>query len=330
MLVSAAIARGALPKVGQPDLMRALVIGAGVTGCFTAARLMEKGVDVTLLARGAKADRLERDGLRLRDGITDDERRVELPIVRSPVTETFDFAMVCVQAIHREPLGPLLEELPGRPVVWFLGNTTTSFEGMGRILGRDRVLGGFPGVGGTWDDDVLLYADREGPNDAPFDKLVIGEAFPEGAAAAQAIHDHLVRAGMNMEHYVPIMAWHWSHVAFILPLAGAVFRHDGDLEAVAADRALQEQTMRAVAQAFTVVKRAGHPILPRRLRLMRWIPAKLGARKIGPLLSSRFGKIALAGHAATARDEMRGFGSDLLALAKGNAGAELRSLIEAI
>ena len=310
--------------------MKTLIIGAGVTGCFTAARLMHKGVDVSVLARGDKATRLERDGLRLRDGMTGEESSIRLDVIRAPVREEFDLAMVCVQAVHRPSLAPLLRELPGRPTIWCLGNTTTGYDDLAEQLGRDRVLGGFPGVGGTWENDLLVYADREKPGDKPFDRLIIGEAHPEASAAADAVQNHLQRVGMNIERQVPIMAWHWSHIAMILPLAGAVYHHDQDLAAVAADRALLKQTMRATAQGLAAIRQAGFPIMPRGLNIMRWIPAALGAGKIAALLQSEFGRIALAGHAAAARDEMRGFADDLLALAGTNASADLREVLGAI
>jgi hypothetical protein len=126
------------------------------------------------------------------------------------------------------------------------------------------------------------------------------------------------------------MAWHWSHIAMILPLAGAVYHHRQDLNAVVADRALLKQTLRAAAQGLTTIRRAGYPILPRRLNVMRWMPPVLGARKIARLLRSDFGRIALAAHAATARDEMRGFATDLLDLAAANAGPDLREVLSAI
>ena len=64
--------------------------------------------------------------------------------------------------------------------------------------------------------------------------------------------------------------------------------------------------------------------------MMRRIPAALGARKIAALLQSDFGRIAPAGHAATARDEMHGFATDFLALAGANAGQDLREVLGAI
>lgn len=310
--------------------MKVLIIGAGVTGCFTAARLMDKGVDVSVLARGDKAVRLENEGLRMRDGITGEEVTARINIVRAPVSKAFDLAMVCVQAQHRQSLAPLLSELPGRPTVWFLGNNTQGYDAAIEQLGRNRVLGGFPGVGGTWVDEVLVYADRKKPSDKPFDRLIIGEAHPDAAAAADAVQNRLRRVDMNIERYVPIMAWHWSHVALVLPLAGAVYHHDQDLDTVVGDRALLKKTMRATAQGFAAIRRAGYPVLPRVLNVMRWIPPALGARKIAALLQSEFGRIALAAHAMTARDEMHNFANDLLDLAGANAGTDLRELLGAI
>ena len=121
-----------------------LVIGAGVTGGYTAAHLFDNGAEISLLARGEKADRLEQDGLRLRDGITGAERTVHLPIVREPVEKKYEIVMVCVQGIHRPAIEQLIQRLPGRPVVWFLGNTVQGYENAGTLLGRDRIVGGFP------------------------------------------------------------------------------------------------------------------------------------------------------------------------------------------
>ena len=310
--------------------MKLLIIGAGVTGCSTAARLQQKGVDVSVLARGDKAARLEHEGLHMRDGITGEEASVGLNIVRAPVADTFDVAMVCVQAQHRPSLTPLLAELPGRPTIWYLGNTTQDYDAAIEQLGSDRVLGGFPGVGGTWEGETLVYADREKPKDKPFDRLILGEAHSDAAPAAEDVQSYLQGYGMNIERYVPIMAWHWSHLAMILPLAGAAYHHDNDLDAVVADRALLKQTMRATGQGLAAIRQAGFDILPRGLNVMRWIPAALGAGRVSSLLQSDFGRIAIAGHAATAGAEMHGFANDFLALAGANAGADLREVLGAI
>ena len=104
-----------------------------------------------------------------------------------------------------------------------------------------------------WEGEVLVYADREKPGGKPFDRLIIGEAHPGAASAADDVQYHLERAGMNIKRYVPIMAWHWCHITLILPLAGAMYHHEQDLDAVVADRALLKQTMRATTQGWEMV-----------------------------------------------------------------------------
>jgi 2-dehydropantoate 2-reductase len=319
-----------LSKRQQAVAVKALVIGAGVIGCFTTALLNRKGLDVSLLARGTRADRLERDGLQMRDGLTNDTSSVELEIVRAPATEQYDLALVCTQGTQRDALMPFLQDLPGRPIIWYLGNTTRGYEDATHVLGEDRVLGGFPGVGGTWDGDTLVYADREKPSHRPFDRLILGEAHPAGAAAAKTVSAELARIGMNMQHYVPIMAWHWCHVAFILPLAAAVYRHDQDLAACAGDRDLLIKVMRATRQALDTVQRSGLPVLPRSLNLMRWLPPALGVSRVARLLQSDFGRVAIAGHAAVARAEMKSLSADLLALAAPGEAPDLRELLASV
>ena len=112
----------------------------------------------------------------------------------------------------------------------------------------------------------------------------------------------------------------------VLPLAAAVCHHHLDLDLVARDRPLLEQTMRAAGQGLDAVHRAGFPILPRGLHLVRWIPAAIGARRAASVLSSDFGRIALAGHAAAAREEMHALAQDLLAIAEADAPDLRRAL----
>ena len=311
-------------------MVRILVIGAGVTGGYTAARLSDRGADVTILARGEKAVRLEREGLKLRDGISGFERIVRIPIVKEPVTEPYDLVMACVQEIHRPAVERLAAAIPGRPIVWFLGNTTRGYVEAGALLGRERVIGGFPSVGGTWKDDVLVYADRRKPEDEPFDTLIAGEAFPEGGAAMETVAVWLSELSQRVDRYQPIMAWHLCHAALILPLAGLTYSHGRDRVQIASDRVMLKRAVRGVIQGFAVVRRNGYPILPSRIKILRFVPRGLVARKVGELLTSRFGEIALAGHADTARDEMKHLAADLLALGGPDAGKDFRELLGAV
>jgi 2-dehydropantoate 2-reductase len=307
-----------------------LVAGAGIIGGYMAARLLDNGADISLLARGEKADRLDKTGLELRDGLTGEERTVRLPIVREPVENHYEIVMVCVQDSHRSAVEDLIQNLPGRPIIWFLGNTSRGYENAGNLLGRDRILGGFPDFGGTWDQNVLVYADREKPKDKPFNKLIASEAFPESKPAFHLLEERMSGFNQRIIRFDPIIAWHWCHLALILPLTGAFYLRNGDLEAVASDRMLLKMTMRATVQGLDIVRQNGYPVLPKGLKMFRFMPSTLGAMKLARLLRSRFGEIALAGHASTARNEMQHLAKDMLGLAGQKGKREFTELLGSI
>ncbi|WP_290648491.1 2-dehydropantoate 2-reductase N-terminal domain-containing protein [Aquisalimonas sp.] len=233
-------------------MIAVLVVGAGITGGYIAARLYEHGLDVELLAQGESAVRFAQEGLRLRDGITGEAKTLRLPIVRETSIacghRKYALVLVCVQEQQRVAAAKLVAQLQGRPVVWFLGNTVRGFDELGHVLGRDRVLGGFPGVGGRWEGSELVFADRRTPEGRPFHDLVIGEAWHAGREACRQAQRIIGAAGFKVRRYQPIIAWQLCHAVLILPLAGLFYQHGGVLAKTAADREGLRQVVRAVAQ----------------------------------------------------------------------------------
>ena len=87
------------------------IVGAGAIGGRLGAQLAEQGVRVSLLARGATLDALQKNGLRLRSA--DAEQRYQLPATSDAATlGVQDLVVVAVKAptlpdIARS-IGPLL------------------------------------------------------------------------------------------------------------------------------------------------------------------------------------------------------------------------------
>lgn len=226
----------------------------------------------------------------------------------------------------------LVSRLPGKAAVCFLGNTVASYDRAGDLLGRHRVVGGFPGVGGFWDGDVLVYADRRDASKASGSSsfVVIGAAFPEAAEACRRVKKSVAPSGLKVKRYEPILPWQLCHVALVLPLAGLFYRHEGSLQAAVADREGLRQTVQAVAQGLRGLSRLGYPVLPRWLRLLYLLPPSLGVLQLSGLLRTPFAEIALAGHARAARDEVKALSTGLLNVLGDAAGPDCRELLQSV
>jgi len=86
-----------------------VIVGAGAIGGAIAARLVEAGVDVTVVARGAHADAIERDGMVLEEPTR--TVTVPMPVVRSVTDAAIGASTVVALAIKSQDRDVVLEEL---------------------------------------------------------------------------------------------------------------------------------------------------------------------------------------------------------------------------
>lgn len=91
--------------------MKTLIYGAGPIGQWLALRLQKAGKDVTLLARGRTFEQLDRDGIVIIDGLTDDRMTARVPLVQSlEPDDPFDLVVVAMQRSSRNAVCPTLDE----------------------------------------------------------------------------------------------------------------------------------------------------------------------------------------------------------------------------
>ena len=128
--------------------MRLLIFGAGVLGTFYAVKLLAGGHDVTILARGGRAAQIRVDGL-----VVQEYRRSCLR-VRIRVIETmaadqaYDHVLVLVRNDQVESVLPSLAANKATPSFVFMFNNLAGPQRLVDVLGRKRVLLGFPGAAG--------------------------------------------------------------------------------------------------------------------------------------------------------------------------------------
>jgi 2-dehydropantoate 2-reductase len=247
-------------------MMKILVYGAGVTGSLVAARLHEAGHDVSLLARGERLAALRRHGLHLAEGDSPAVRRLPVPVVEHPAGG-YDLIAVFVRT-HQ--VDAVLQSLVGvRGDVLFLASWAAGAEPLGAVIGRERVLLGFPAYGGTMDRDVVRY--RPAGRLTRLVPMPVGE--PDGRATPRL--ERIVRAfrtaGIHAKAEPRMDTWLKTHAAFVVPLGQAAYAAGGP-RALADDPGAVRDMVRLIRHNVAAMPT---PPVPRGFGALRTLPEGL-------------------------------------------------------
>ena len=142
--------------------MKTLIYGAGPIGRWLALRMHQAGQDVTLLARSGTYRKLVARGIVIVDGLTGKRLTARPKMVdRLEPDDLYDLVVVAMQKSSRMAVCPTLAENDSLRNILFMGNDVSGFQHYVDYLPKDRILLGFPGLGGGWEGDDLVIMDRE-------------------------------------------------------------------------------------------------------------------------------------------------------------------------
>jgi 2-dehydropantoate 2-reductase len=274
-----------------------LVVGAGVIGSVYAGRLAEAGHLVTLVARGGRLAQLEPSGLRLRCA-GGSEIRPRVTVVDQIPRAASDLVLV---AVRREQVAAAAKQVAGSVprLVMLFGNFAGMVNELGSVLGDDRTLVGFPGIGGRIEPDGLVTY-------MPIDQqpTVVGTNRPPGEQA-KAIVACLRKAGFDTLEQPNIAGWLASHAALVVPMAVAIRAAGGQADALADRSDLLHLAVRATSATYRAQRRRGELVVNRNLRLLYLVmPDWFATRYWSGALRGEFGELAFAAHTRHAWDEM--------------------------
>jgi 2-dehydropantoate 2-reductase len=248
--------------------MRVLVFGAGVLGSLYAGRLAASKQDVALLARGSRLEQLRRDGLVLFDEATGIEAKPQLRVVDELRPEdVYDLIIVMVRTEQTADALPLLSTNQRVPSVLFLQNNAPGPTALAAVLGRERVLLGFPVAGGALDGPRVRY------RLISEQKTTLGELDGSITPRLRRVREALSSAGFPVALSRHMDAWLKTHGVFITAIAGAIYSAQGSCTALVAQPDGVPRLVRAVRQGFRALRVLGTPIAPRKLAaLFLWLP----------------------------------------------------------
>jgi 2-dehydropantoate 2-reductase len=281
--------------------VRILIFGAGVLGTFYGAKLSENGNDVTVLARGRRAEQVRADGLIIEErGRGKLRARVRTIDVLEP-DDAYDYVLVLVRNDQIDSVLSILAASTATPNVVFMYNNAAGPQRLIEALGSQRVMLGFPGAGGEKTEDGTVRATVVIP---AIQETTIGELDGSISLRVQVLADRLQRAGFPTAISSDMDAWLKTHVAIVSSIADAFYAADSDIKALANNRSLVVKMVRAIQKAFAALRAQGIPIAPSQLKIIELLPEWMLVSVCCLALRTSFAELIIARHAIVAREEM--------------------------
>lgn len=230
--------------------MRVLVLGAGATGAYFGARLIQAGNAVAFLVRPARAESLRRDGLRVHSACGEFSAPVEV-VTELPSGSHADLVVLSCKAYDLDSalaaiapaVGPSTRVLP-------LLNGLRHLSALDLAFGATRVLGGLCHI------SVTLQPDGSVLHMGQLHRLTFG------ARAADPCLDELapalLAAPAEMRCSERIVDAMWEKFAFLATLAGMTCLLRGSVGEIGATPDGVDLLRRCYAEACAVAAGAGH------------------------------------------------------------------------
>lgn len=282
--------------------MRILIFGAGVLGCNLANNLFRAGKDVTLLARGAWAEEIQKNGLRIKNKFSPRTSVTRVPTVTELTPDDlYDVIFVVVRYTQLEAVIDALRTNKTKNIV-FVGNNVRA-RAIAESLPDKNVMFAFALSAGHRERDRVASIDLK--------KITIGQipGAPSNEQLIGQIFDgtkYKVVYEPNMEDYL------LCHAAFVLPAAFACYKTDGNLKKLKGNTAYLNRLIAANIEGYRAIKNAGHEILPKADKDFEGEAYhKTCLRFFKLMCATSLGKICASDHAMNATDEMSALNRDL-------------------
>jgi 2-dehydropantoate 2-reductase len=297
-------------------MAKILVYGAGPLGSLFAARLQQGGNDVSILARGQRLAEVHQHGIVLVDAQTGEETTTRVNVVEDLAPgDAYDLVLVIMRKNHALQVLPVLAANGQTPNVLFLMNNAAGPGALVEALGAERVLIGFPNSAGYREGHAVhcLAGTEEEKAYVPF-----GEIDGRITERARWVASVLESApGFGAQIRSDMDAWLKYHVALLFPSLAPALRAAGvDNYRLARTRDLVVLALRAMREAFRVLRSMGLPVTPAKFRVLLWLPEPVLVLFIQRLLANPLMETALVKHAEAARDEVQHLIGEFMTLAR--------------
>ena len=239
--------------------MKILVYGAGVLGCNLARNLFRAGKDVTLLARGEWAEKVKKNGLRIKDKFSPRVSISRIPVVTELAPDAqYDVIFVVLRYTQLDSALDTLRENQTKNIV-FVGNNVRP-RALAAALPGKNVLFAFALSAGHRESDRVVSIDLK--------KITVGQL--SGAASNAGLIGEIFRGTKYKVVYEPNMEdYLLCHAAFVMPAAFACYKTDGNLKKLRGNTTYLNRLIDANIEGYRAIKTRDMRFYQRRTQISR-------------------------------------------------------------
>ena len=271
-------------------------------GCNLTRNLFRAGKDVTLLARGAWAETIRENGLRIKSKLSPRTSVSRVPVVTELLPEdAYDVIFVAVRYTQLAGMVDTLKTNKTENIV-FVGNNVRATEFAALLPGK-TVMFAFTGAAGHRESDRVVSADLR--------KITIGQL--RGAPSCEKLIGEIFAGTGYKVTYEPNMGdYLLCHAAFVVPATFACYKIDGNLKKLKKDTAYLNRLIDANIEGYRAIQNAGHEVLPKEDQAFEGAGYRKTCLRFFKLMCATWlGKICLSDHTMNAAEEMSAPNRDL-------------------
>ena len=195
-------------------MTRVLIVGAGGVGGYFGARLARGGVPVTMIARGAHLDAIQRDGLRVRSAVDGEFTAKVTAVADVAGLPPADAVLFCVKSFDTESAAAAIKPAIGPDTaVVSLQNGVDNEETLERVLGPGHAVGGVAYVFATIESPGVIAHRFAG-------HVVFGELDGRPSPRLEALRAAFTEASVRAEIAPDIRRALWQKYVMISAQAG--------------------------------------------------------------------------------------------------------------
>ena len=286
--------------------MDILVYGAGVIGSVYAARLKAAGHNISLLARGQRAVSLRAHGIQLEDASTGRRTTTQVSVVEQLApTDRYDVVIVTVRLNQLHSILPVLAANHEIPTLLFLLSNPAGLRQF-EELDPQRVVPGFPAVGGVRKGDVVHYMAQG--------TTMLGEVDGRVTPRLRQLAAVFKQAGFTVKLSPDMQTWWKTHAIMDMGIIIVAVMMMGGSAQLARSRRHVVMLVQAMREGLLALRALGTPLTPFYLTaLFLWLPRWLTVILFQLLLRTRLAVLGIDAHLGDDMEEIRQVAREIMA-----------------